>query len=294
MDLLADLLDGVRARGAVFSRAALRPPWSLRFAPRAPLTVGAVLRGAAWVIPADGEPAPVRAGDIAVVRGRAPFAVADRPDAAPGRLVGPADHCGWDAGDGPAVLVAGAFEGVVGDRLLRALPEVLVVPDADCPTPLLDAVAAEVIAERPGGRVVLDRLFDLVLVSALRAWFDRGDAPVWYRGSDDPVVARALDLLHASPAEAWTVGGLAARCGVSRAGLARRFAAATGEPPMAYLAGWRISLAADLLAGTDDTVAAIARRVGYADAFALSTAFKRLRGVAPSAHRASVRRPALG
>ncbi|MBB5957923.1 AraC-like DNA-binding protein [Saccharothrix tamanrassetensis] len=295
MDVLADLLDGVRARGAVFSRAALRSPWSLRFAARAPLTVGAVLRGEAWITPHGGTPTPVRAGDLAVVRGRQPFTLADGPrPASLTRVVGRDAYCGWNADDGPAVLVSGAFEGAVGERLLKALPEVLVVSDADCPTPLLDAVAAEVAADRPGGRVVLDRLLDLVLVSALRAWFDRTDAPTWYRATADPVVGRALELLHENPAHPWTVAGLAARCGVSRAGLARRFTAETGEPPMTYLAGWRVELAADRLARTDRTVGAIAREVGYANTFALSVAFKRLRGVAPSAHRASVRAAAVG
>ncbi|WP_433274327.1 AraC family transcriptional regulator [Actinosynnema sp. CS-041913] len=294
MDVLADVLDGVRARGAVFTRAGLRPPWSLRFTARTPLTVGVVLRGEAWLIPAGGEPTAVRAGDIAVVRGREPFTLADDPSSRPTRIVGPDAYCGWDDAAGPAVLVSGAFEGTVGERLLRALPDVLVVADADCPTPLLDAVAAEIAAGRPGGQVVLDRLLDLVLVSALRAWFDHADAPAWYRATDDPVVGRALTLLHDDPAHPWTVAELAARCGVSRAGLARRFTARTGGPPMAYLAGWRIALAADLLAGTDDTVGAIARKVGYADTFALSVAFKRLRGVTPSAYRVSVRAAALG
>ncbi len=58
---------------------------------------------------------------------------------------------------------------------------------------------------------------------------------------------------------------------------------------MAHLADWRVAPAADLLAATDDTVGAIARKVGYADTFALSVAFKRPRGMTPSAHRASVR-----
>lgn len=69
--------------------------------------------------------------------------------------------------------------------------------------------------------------------------------------------------------------------------MARRFTQLVGEPPMAYLAGWRITLAADLLRQTDATVETVARRVGYSNAFALSVAFKRLRGVAPSAYRAA-------
>ncbi|OXM44704.1 AraC family transcriptional regulator, partial [Amycolatopsis thailandensis] len=77
--------------------------------------------------------------------------------------------------------------------------------------------------------------------------------------------------------------------GVSRAAFARRFTAAVGEPPMAYLASWRIALAADLLRQHPDvTIGAVARQVGYGSSFALSTAFKREHGVSPQGYRTGV------
>ncbi|WP_368666290.1 helix-turn-helix transcriptional regulator [Micromonospora sicca] len=78
---------------------------------------------------------------------------------------------------------------------------------------------------------------------------------------------------------------LAAEVGVSRAALARRFTELVGEPPMTFLTGWRLALAADLLREPDATLAAVARQVGYGSPFALSTAFRRERGVSPRAHR---------
>ncbi|MCD5311659.1 helix-turn-helix transcriptional regulator [Kineosporia babensis] len=88
-------------------------------------------------------------------------------------------------------------------------------------------------------------------------------------------------------ARAWTVESLAAEVGVSRAGLARRFRELVGEPPMAFLTHWRLTLAADLLRSPDLTLAAVARQVGYATPFALSAAFKRVRGMSPSEYRVS-------
>ncbi len=78
---------------------------------------------------------------------------------------------------------------------------------------------------------------------------------------------------------------LAAKAGASRAAFARRFATLVGQPPLTYLTEWRLTLAADPLREPDATVAAVARKVGYANAFGLSVAFKRIRGVTPSRHR---------
>ena len=54
---------------------------------------------------------------------------------------------------------------------------------------------------------------------------------------------------------------------------------------MSYLTEWRLALAADLLREPDATVGSVARQVGYGSPFALSTAFKRHRGVSPRVHR---------
>lgn len=91
-------------------------------------------------------------------------------------------------------------------------------------------------------------------------------------------------MLHDDPAP-WTVAGLAARTGVPRAALGRRSTDLAGEPPVAYLTGWRLALAADLLREPDATLASVARRVGYGSTFALGAAFKRVRGVSPQQHR---------
>ena len=96
----------------------------------------------------------------------------------------------------------------------------------------------------------------------------------------------ALALLHDDPARPWTVGGLASEVGVSRAGLARRFTELVGAPPMTYLSGWRLALAADLLREPGATVSGVARQVGYQSPFTFSTAFKRRYGQSPSEHRA--------
>jgi len=302
MDAIAGLLDGPRARGAFLLKLAFDPPWSLRIQDEAPLAVVSVVRGTALVM-GDGE-APVRlqAGDVAIARGPRPYTVADAATTAPQVVILPGQRCTtpdglqldlarwlgtrtWgNADDGETVLMTGVYEsaGEISQRLLRALPP-LIVHRVD--SPLVPLLADEIVKDQPGQEAVLDRLLDLLLIAVLREHFAADDAPGWYRAYADPVVGPAIRMLHAEPAHPWTIAELARRIGVSRAALARRFNELVGEPPMSFLTSWRIALAADLLLEPGATVGSVAPQVGYGSSFALSTAFKRLRGISPQQYR---------
>jgi AraC-like DNA-binding protein len=309
MDAFADLLRGVRANGSVFGQSVLSPPWSLRFVDGAPLTLLALLKGEGWIIPEGQAPQRITVGETVVVRGPRPFTFVDQPDTtAPSADCG--EHCsvpenggtvhrlGWNCADpeadpdGSTTLIVGAYpvRGDIGGRLLEALPQVLTVTEDGDTAAVSEYIAAEVAVDRPGHQVVLDRLLDWLLVCTLRAWFDRAEttAPAWYTAMGDPLVGETLRLMHDDPARPWTVAQLAARVGVSRSAFARRFTTLVGQPPLAYLTHWRMTIAADLLVEQEATIADVARRVGYADAFNFSAAFKRVKGMSPSNHRAQL------
>jgi AraC-like DNA-binding protein len=307
MDALTGLLDGPRARGAFLLRSIMDTPWSVRVQDRAPLSLVAIMRGEAWVVPDDADPVRLVPGDVAITRGPDPFTFADDPATRPQVVIHPGQRCttpdgkdlaqAMDLGvrtwgndpDGSTTMLIGTYQmrGEVSRRLLEALPSVVVLPDGAWNRSLVPLLGDEIVKDDPGQEVVLDRLLDLLLISVLRTWFARPDsgAPAWYRADSDPVVGRALRMLHNNPAASWTVASLAAATGVSRAALARRFTDLVGEPPMSYLTGWRLTLAADLLREPDATVGAVARQVGYSSPFALSAAFKRVRGISPQEHR---------
>jgi AraC-like DNA-binding protein len=311
MDAVAGLLDGPRAREAFLLRSSMDPPWSLLIADEAPLTVAAVVRGHAYVLVDDDEPVCMRVGDVAILRGPDHYTVADDPATAPQAIIHPGQRCTtvngeelvdqWSLGvrtwgnsaDGADVLLTGTyqFEGEVSRRLLKALPNLIVLRAHEWDCPVIPLLADEIVRDVPGQEAVLDRLLDLLLIAVLRAWFARpdADAPGWYRAAGDPVVGYALRLMHHNPAHPWTVAELAHETGVSRAALARRFHELVGEPPMAFLTNWRIALAADLLLEPGATIGSVAHEVGYGSSFALSTAFKRLRGVSPQQHRRMAR-----
>lgn len=308
IDPLADLLDGVRARTSSFCQAILDPPWALRIADGAALGLVTTLRGHAWIVPDHGDPTLMRTGDVAIVKGPHPYTISHDPGATPNIIVHPTNRLTTVDGtditdamrlgprttghtpDGSTTLASGVYQvsSDVTARLLSALPFIVAVPEADAPNPLMAFLASEVGNDGPAQQVILDRLLDIALVATLRAWFARPEAaaPGWYRAHGDTLAGPALRLIHDNPAHPWTVSDLADKVGCSRAALARRFTTLVGEPPITYLTGWRIALAADLLRRSDLTIEAIARRVGYANAFALSVAFKRTRGRSPTQHRA--------
>jgi AraC-like DNA-binding protein len=309
MDALTGLLDGPRANGAFLLRSILQPPWSLLIKDEAPLTVVAVIRGEAWLSFDGREPIALRPGGLAVIRGPEHYVVADDPSTTPSIVIHPGqvsttvdgDYLcdvmdlgtrSWGdraAGDSATMLLTGTYHtpSEISRLLLGALPRVIALAEDSWECPFLDLLSAETLKDDPGQELVLDRLLDLVLIAALRAWLagPEAQAPAWYRAQSDGVVGAAIRLLQENPARPWTVASLAAAVGVSRAVLARRFTELVGAPPMTYLAEWRLALAADLLREPSATISKVAREVGYGTPFALSAAFKRVRGVSPREYR---------
>ncbi|WP_189330890.1 AraC family transcriptional regulator [Actinoplanes ianthinogenes] len=300
MDTLTGLLDGTRARGAFLLRTVVEPPFALRIQDEAPLTLVTVIRGTAQVIRESAV--ELKPGDVAVIRGPEPYTVADAPGTPWQTIIHPGQVCttvdgvpreqlgvrSWgDRVDGGTEMLTGTYQlrSEVSRRLLGVLPAMVVQPAAATDRTLVGLLVTEMAGTAPGQELVLDRLLDLLLVSVLRAWLASPSAGSRQHAPHDPVVGPALRLLHTAPEEQWTVAALAAKAGVSRSALARRFTDLVGEPPMAYLTGWRLALAADLLREPDATIGAVARRVGYGSAFALSAAFKRERGQSPQEYR---------
>lgn len=308
MDALSGLLESPKARGAFLLKSVFNPPWGLRIEDRAPLSLAIMLHGSAWVLREGADPVRIAAGDVAVLRGPEPYTLVDDPSTSPGITVDSDQRCNTTAGEdvtetmslgvrtwgeprraGSTVMLSGTYQAPneVGRRLLACLPALLVQPASAARTPLNGMLAVEMDKEDIGQEVVLDRLLDLLLINVLRSWLmEPGTgAPLWFRAQSDPVVGRALQLLHERFSESWTVASLAASVGISRAVLARRFTELVGEPPMSYLTGWRLTLASELLRDPGLSIAGIAQRVGYSGPFALSTAFKRERGVSPQQFR---------
>ncbi|MEM1262920.1 MAG: AraC family transcriptional regulator [Pseudomonadota bacterium] len=313
MDTLGGLLDAPRARGAFALRTVMRPPWGLRIVAESPLTLIAGISGDVWVVPDNGPPLPLGPGDIAITRAPDHYSVVATPETVPDVVIHPGQQCRDLDGNslleamthgvrtwgnnphGSTVFLVGAYEHLsdISDRLLRALPPVLVVSKNDWESPLIPLLCEEVVKDEPGQAAILDRLLDLLVTAVLKAWFAQQDdrRPAWWRHQGDRIVDAALRLMHERPGHSWTMASLSKEVGASRASFARRFHDLVGEPPMTFLKNWRMALAADLLSHPDESVTTVASKVGYATPYAFSAAFKRVRGISPQAHRNDVLLP---
>jgi AraC-like DNA-binding protein len=131
------------------------------------------------------------------------------------------------------------------------------------------------------------KLAEALFIEALRRHMAElpAEQTGWLAAARDEGVGRALAAIHAEPARAWTLAGLAKRAGMSRSVFAERFARLLSETPLGYLARWRMQLAARLLETTDDTVLQVAMSVGYESEAAFARAFKRELGSPPARYR---------
>jgi AraC-like DNA-binding protein len=128
---------------------------------------------------------------------------------------------------------------------------------------------------------------EALFIESLRLYMKRlpPEQTGWLAGARDPVVGAVLALLHRRPSHAWSLAELAMEAGAARSVVAERFARFLGEPPMAYLARWRLQLAARLLQTTRKSVLEVALDAGYESEAAFNRAFKREFGRPPGQYR---------
>ena len=316
VDVLSDLLRTVRLGGGVFFDVRAVAPW-VAAAPHSAHLAASLRPGTEHVIPyhvviegecyaglLDEDKVHMRTGDVIVLPHGDPHMLADDPDRPavpdPGqygvlRNVELPLHVDVGPGGRASVrLVCGflACDARPFNPLLETLPPVIhhragSAPDAPWLRHFLDVAVAESESKRAGGGAVLARLSELMFVEVLRHYLDTlpEGRPGWLAGLRDPMIARALSLLHAQPGDAWSLDRLADEVAASRSVLAERFTQIVGVPVMHYLARWRMQVAAGRLVEGNAKIAEIALEVGYDSEAAFSRAFKKLVGTSPGAWR---------
>ena len=302
-DVLSDVLETLRFTTLLFGRFALSAPWALRVPQKASSSFYVLAQGR-MRLQVDGMEQPLRlaAGDVALVPHGAAHTIDDGARSAlgagdllsMGHVGGPlSPPVRLGGGGAESTLVSGCFRFAAAGRspLLAAFPPaVRVASEHVQASPSLAATVQLLLAESAspgqGTALVLGRLADVLLVQVLRLRArDEEKEPGGWRALADPAIGAALGMIHARPAEAWSVERLAAAVGLSRSGFAARFHELVGAPPMHYLAEWRMAKGAQWLRETSDSVSLIAERAGYESDAAFSKAFKRWMGMGPGAYR---------
>jgi len=171
--------------------------------------------------------------------------------------------------------------------VLSALPRMIHLRrparQADRLDHLIEFARGEIREHESGAQTVLLRLSELLFVELIRRYLRSlpSDQLGWFAALRDPIIGRALKLLHNRAAYGWTLAELASAVGSSRSALSDRFNQLVGQPPMQYLMQWRMQLAARLLNDGAAKVSTVASEVGYESEAAFSRAFKKTTGVAP-------------
>jgi AraC-like DNA-binding protein len=301
-DIVADVVATTRRGSLMYARNRFRAPWGAAFPSGDLVSFHVITAGACWLTVDGTDPVQLTAGDVVLIPSGAAHQLTDAPGRPTrpmpeivGRTLndGPPPCAVVIDGDGPQTLwICGGYRLAAGVRhpLTSVLPDVVVITAAQSRGTGLggavELIAGEVDSTDPGTPAVMASLVDLLLVYLLRTWFaEHNDDAGWGRALFDPTVGAALSLIHTDPGRAWTLDTLARATGTPRATLTRRFAALTGQSPMAYLTAWRMSRAARMLGDGDSTLRQIAQEVGYDSEFAFARAFKRSTGQAPGQYR---------
>jgi len=308
VDLVSELLLGMRLNGVIYRRIELAPPFGVRFGTmegRAQFHF--VASGVVFLRGLGESPLTLAAGDAVLLPRGGAHDLVSAPDL-PSR-----DVAGYESTElcksvcaisvcaeadcrtKEALIFSGCMEFDLGGMhpLVGLMPEVMRVgtlldrqPEI---APMLQAMEREAPMERAGSAGILARLTDVVAASIVRGWVECGcnDVRGWLEALRDPRLSRAISALHRDPGRSWTVAELAAETGVSRSAFAERFLAVTGQSPLRYATELRMRLATEWIGRDRVPIDTAAERLGYGSQAAFSRAFKRVTGRPPGAARSS-------
>lgn len=296
-DLLSDILRFVQLTGGRVFTTECAQGFNMVFQPSSGC-IHVVQEGEIDIYVEDDPPLRVSRGDVFVLPHPIRYALA-----CPSKSWRQARHEFGVDGSGVKVDVLRDGTGPVIARTLSATfqfentggmqPAVSLLPnyihiarDIDQSAVLIRDVAQFLVFEKqanePGAALMISRVIDILVIRSIRTWSKlHGQKQGWIGALADARVSRALSALHRNPSRPWSVADLASIAGMSRSRFAEVFLAAVGEPPLRYLHGWRLAVAADLLRKSNLRVGDIARHVGYDSEAAFSRAFKTSYGLSP-------------
>ena len=151
---------------------------------------------------------------------------------------------------------------------------------------LLGLMRAESTSDKPGGYAIFNMFSSVMFTLALRAASESDSAPAGLAAlaGDDRLVP-AVSAMLADLARPWRLSELANVCGMRHDLFARRFRAALGRSAIELLTDLRMSMAANALRDSSETIKAVAGSVGYRSPAAFRRVFSERTGMTPGQWR---------
>ncbi len=274
MEVLSDILKGLRATGSVYFCDFLVSPWELPYEDEERAMFHLVRRGRCQ-LDINGEMLRLEPGDFVFIAPQVNHKVFSN-----------------DPDDLQTLLLCGycQFDAVENDVLLRALPRYVLLQRDEMEqwpwlTRTLEHLSAEYMSGAPGSDLTVNKLTEVLLVQLLRADFGRSSNIGIIAALRDKRLARSLTAIHRHPGQAWTIESAAREASMSRSGFARKFKEVLGTNFFDYLTRLRMRDARELLATTNLSVAMIGEKVGYQSDLSFVKAFKKLHTETPRSYR---------
>jgi len=293
------LLGNLHMESAFFTQSTLREPWAIQIPPLSGCMMFHIVVNGAATFKTDSVQTTLKTGDFIL------FPKGEGHSLTDGRST---DFT--HLGELPIIAVTERFEtldfGGSGDKtemvcgvllfqhplaikLLDILPSQIVIRREEASSfntieNISQLLESESKTIGVGAEAVIARLSDIMVIQAMRKHLTSLDDNQlgWLVALNDERIGNALELLHADPANQWSLGELGRKVGMSRTSFAQQFKLLVGNTPMEYLTEWRMSLAYSKLQLSGDSILAIALDVGYQSEAAFSRAFKKVIGKCPN------------
>ncbi len=302
MDALTDIMKSLHLGGSIYFRCELTAPWGMDIGQTPVAEFHVVTRGACWIkVRGEVEPICLHAGDLVVFPHGHAHLLLDAPDseAIPSAvLIGnqTTENYGpviYGQGGSPANILCGYFE---FDRkskspLLDALPTLIHLKGTDATEfswlqTTINFISYEIRSARIGTEAVVNRLVEVLFTQILRAYIEQTKTHTGILGAiADDKLGLAMNAMHQQPEFPWSLDSLSQCAGMSRTAFTQRFNTLAQQTPIYYLTMLRMQKAKKMLTSSNQSMLAIAERVGYQSEASFGKAFKKCMGISPGACR---------
>ena len=306
MDLFSEILQAVKLRGTVYFHAGFQSPWGMKIPAGQYANYHIVTSGECWV-ETDTTPQPIllQKGDMIMFPRGDSHSLVDSPHSnvvsADELLNNPRETNSNEmvfggSGSNSSTLICGHFEyeRECPHPLFETLPPFIHISVKNNPNISWFTTASELAAQISSGNsmgkdAVINRLAESLFIQALSDYIESIENISGFLAAiQDRNIGLALKSIHDEIARDWSVAELANIACMSKSVFSSKFHSMVGEPPIIYLARWRMLKAREMLEATTMPIKLISEKVGYQSEFSFSKAFKKMTGLTPGAVRKSV------